>query len=84
MSEVRTMNGHLFIRPIADTKEVGGLEMITKIDEQNRYSKAEVVFATDPLKCCDIILYDKANGHGYQHEDELLTVLHVSNVIGVL
>ena len=84
MSEVRTMNGFVFIRPIKETKEVGGIDMITKIDEQDRYSKAEVVFTTDPLKCSDIILYDKANGNGYQHNDELLTVLHVTDVIGVI
>ena len=86
MNKVEPMNGNVFIRPIAETKKTGGLELISSIDEQDRYSKAEVVFteAGGPLKCCDIILYDKSNGHGFQINDELLTVLHVSNVVGVL
>ena len=80
------MNGWVFIRPIAETKQTGGLDLIAKFDEQDRYSKAEVVFAQEgsPLKCCDIILYDKHNGHGYQYESELLTVLATVDVVGVL
>ena len=86
MRGIEPMNGWIFIRPIAETKSTGGLELIAKYDEQDRYSKAEVVFAQEdsPLKCCDIILHDKSNGHGFQHEGEMLTVLRLGDVVGVL
>ena len=84
MRGIEPKNGHVFIRPIKETKEVGGIELISKIDEQDRYSKAEVVFAEEPLKPSDIILYDKSNGHGFQFNDELLTVLHIRDVVGLI
>ena len=84
MKDIEPKNGHVFVRPIPETKEVGGIELITKLDEQDRYRKAEVVFTEEPLKCCDIVLYDKANGHGFQFNNELLTVLHLRDIVGVL
>ena len=84
MSKIKPLNGHIFIRPIKETKQVGGIDLISSVDEQDRYSKAEVVFAESIVSEGDIILYDKSNGHGYQHEQELLTVLHVGNIVGVL
>lgn len=84
MNKVEPMNGHIFIRPIQETKKSGGLELISNLDEQDRYSKAEIVFAGDVLNEGDIVLYDKSNGHGFQINNELLTVLHISSVVGVL
>ena len=84
MKTVRPLNGYLFIRPIKETKTTGGLELISKLDEQDRYSKAEVVFCGEVLNEGDIILYDKNNGHGFQINDELLTVLRLGDVVGVL
>ena len=31
MKEIEPKNGHVFVRPIAETKEVGGIELITKL-----------------------------------------------------
>ncbi len=78
------MNGYLFIRPIKETKQVGKIDLISRVDEQDRYTKGEVVFVDEslPLECCDIILYDKSNGDGHQVNGELLTALHVKNIIG--
>lgn len=84
MKTVEPLNGHIFVRPIKETKQVGGIDLTSKYDEQDRYRKAEVVFvdADLPLDCCDIVLYDKHNGEGFQVNGELLTVLHVSNIVG--
>lgn len=80
------MNGFVFVRPIKETKKAGGLELIAKLDEQDRFSKAEVVFAEvdGPLAEGDIVLYDKNNGHGFQFNEELLTVLNLHNIVGVI
>lgn len=85
MKVVNPMNGNVFIRPLKETKQTGGLDLISKYDEQDRYSKGEVVFSDSklPIECCDILMYDKNNGHGFQINGELLTVLHISNIIGV-
>lgn len=80
------MNGYLFVSPVQETKQVGGIDLISKLDEEDRYCKAVVKF-TDPnlpLKENDMILYDKNNGHQYQYQDELLTVLRVVDVVGVI
>ena len=84
MQVIEPMNGHIFVRPIKETKQVGGLDMITKSDEQDRFRKAEVVYADAelPVECCDVVLYDKHNGDGFQVNGELLTVLHVNNIVG--
>ena len=83
MKTVKPHNGYIFVRPIKETKTTGGLELISKIDEQDRYSKAEVVFAEDTVQPGETILYDRSNGFGFQINDELLTVLHLGNIIGV-
>ena len=83
MNKIEQKNGHVFVRPLKETKKTGGLELISKLDEQDRYSKAEVVFCEEVLNEGDIILYDKNNGHGFQINDELLTVLRLGDVVGV-
>lgn len=85
MNKVEPMNGFVFVQPIRETKKAGGLDLISKYDEVDRYSKAEVVFVDKdlPLKCCDIIMYDKSNGHGFQFNKDLLTVLHIRDIVGV-
>lgn len=85
-NKVEPMNGFLFVRPIRETKETGGLELISKIDEQDRFAKGEVVFAdaNGPLKPGVVVLYDKNNGHGFQINNELLTVLNDFHIVGVL
>ena len=83
---IKAMNGNLFIKEVKETKKVGGLDLISKIDEQDRYKKAEVVYAceTTPLSPGDIVLYDGNNGFQYQHDTELLRVLHILDIVGVL
>ena len=84
MSSIVPMNGHIFVRPIQETKQVGGIDLTSKYDEQDRFKKGEVVFVDEnlPLECCDIVLYDKNNGDGFQVNGELLTVLTASNIVG--
>lgn len=80
------MNYHIFVRYLKETKKIGGIDLITKIDEEDRYYKAEVVFSDEstPLKPGMKILFDKMNGHQYQHGDEMLVVLHAKDVVGIL
>lgn len=80
------MNGHIFVKHISETKKVGELDLISQIDDQDRYSKAEVIYAEEfgPLKVGAVVLYDKSNGHDFQDEDDMLKVLHLSNIVGVL
>lgn len=84
---IEPLNNHVFVKPIKETKKVGMVDMITKYDEQDRYNKAEVVVSDPnvPLECCDIILYDKHNGHEFQSDDSgMLTVLHARDVVAKL
>lgn len=82
---VHPMNGYIFIKKITETKKVGGLDVITAYDSQDRYKKGKVKYVADLLEEGDIVLYDELNGHDFQDEDgELLTVLHLKNVIGIL
>lgn len=85
-ARITPMNGHIFVRHIKETKKVGGLDLIGKIDDEDRYSKAEVVYAEEhgPLSIGSIVLFDKNNGHDFQDEDEMLRVLHLGNIVGVL
>ena len=84
--KVTPFNGNIFVLPIRETKQTGGLDLISRLDEEDRYVTGEVIYACEltPLTSGDIVLYDKSNGHGYQDDDSLLTVLHISNITGKL
>jgi len=86
MEKLELMNNHLACRPIRETKTVGGAELITKTDVQNRYSKGEVVYvdANLPLNVGDVVLYDKNNGDSLHINNELITVLAIANIVGRL
>lgn len=80
---INPLNSHLFVKPVKETKKVGGVDLITQYDEQDRYHKAVVKYADEtlPLEVEDIILYDKHNGHEFQSDDGMLTVLHARDII---
>ena len=84
--KVIPMNGHIFVAPLRETKTIAGVDLIAKFDEEDRYRKATVIFVDEqlPLKEGDVVLYDGSNGHGFHHEDKLLTVLTHHNIVGVL
>lgn len=86
MKDIKAMNGSVFVLPIRETKQVGGYDLISKTDEQDRYIKGEVIFACEhtPLEKGDVVLYDKSNGFKYQHDKDLLTVLGVGAIVGVV
>ena len=82
---IQAMNNHVFVEPIKETKQVGGLDLISKYDEEDRYCKATVIYVDDtlPLSSGNVILYDKNNGHDFQDDDgKLLRVLHARDVVG--
>lgn len=79
-------NGFIFLDKIKETKTVGEIDLISIFDEEDRYSKATVVYCDSdtPLKPGDVVLYDKNNGHTHQYEDKLLLVLHTRDVVGLI
>lgn len=83
---IEPQNGYIFIKPVKETKQVGGIDMISMYDEEDRYRKGLVVYAcsSTPIKPEHIVLYDFSNGFGFQDGDDLLTVLRAGDVVAIL
>lgn len=86
MKDIKPLNGNIFLLPIKETKQVGGIDLTAKLDEDDRYRKGEVIYSCDttPVVPGDILLYDKNNGFGFQHGDHFYTVLHIGNIKGII
>jgi|TARA_R110000824_G_scaffold70312_1_gene180545 co-chaperonin GroES (HSP10) len=67
------------------SKTLGGLELIEKDREGNRYKKGVVVSSgPDILKEDKTIIYDRVGSHSIEFEEELYQVISLRDVVAVL
>lgn len=86
MKVIEGLNGHIYVTPIKETKQIGGLDLISKFDQDDRYGQAEVVY-TDPKSPIEegmIVVYDKSNSNFHQFGDEKLLVLQINTLQGII
>ena len=82
---MKAVNHYLIIKKDkVKPKKVGGLILTEKLDEDNRYIKANVISVgnlVEGVKDGDTIHYDKHAGHGIQYKDKLYFVIKVSDIV---
>jgi co-chaperonin GroES (HSP10) len=82
---MRAINYNIVIEKIKEKPtKIAGLEIIEKLDTDNRYSKAKVISAGHKIECIkndDIIYYDKNNGYGITWGDKMYHVISIGNVV---
>ena len=81
---MKAVNYYLIVKKIKEPKKVGGLLITEELDEDHRYSKAEVVSIgnlVEGIKENDIVYYDKHAGHSIQYEDILYYVIKIGDVV---
>ena len=81
---MKAVNYYLIVKKIKEPKKVGGLLITEELDEDHRYSKAEVISIgnlVEGIKENDIVYYDKHAGHSIQYEDILYYVIKVGDVV---
>ena len=72
--------------PPKANKTSGGLELTDK-HEDIRYLEAEVISVGDQVqgvKCCDVVLYDRAGGHNIIQDGQVLRVILERDVVIIL
>lgn len=76
---------YVVLEPVKEKKTSGGLELVTELDDSNRYLKGKVLTAGEAtgLKGGETIFYDKQNTFGIREGGELYQVVMAQNVIGV-
>ena len=81
---MKAVNYYLIVKKIKEPKKVGGLLITEELDEDHRYSKAEVISVgnlVEGIKENDIVYYDKHAGHSIQYEDILYYVIKIGDVV---
>ena len=81
---MKAVNYYLIVKKIKEPKKVGGLLITEALDEDHRYSKAEVISVgnlVEGIKENDIVYYDKHAGHSIQYEDILYYVIKIGDVV---
>ena len=81
---MKAVNYYLIVKKIKEPKKVGGLLITEELDEDHRYSKAEVISIgnlVEGIKENDIVYYDKHAGHSIQYEDILYYVIKIGDVV---
>ena len=81
---MKAVNYYLIVKKIKEPKKVGGLLITEELDEDHRYSKAEVISIgnlVEVIKENDIVYYDKHAGHSIQYEDILYYVIKIGDVV---
>ena len=82
---MKAVNNYLIVEKIKEEqKKVAGLILTEKLDEDNRYIKANVISVgnlVEGVKDGDTIHYDKHAGHGIQYKDKLYFVIKVSDIV---
>ena len=82
---MKAINRYIIVDKIkTEPKKVAGLIMTEKLDEDNRYIKANVISVgnlVEGVKDGDVIHYDKHAGHGIQYKDKLYFVIRASDIV---
>jgi co-chaperonin GroES (HSP10) len=82
---MKAINYYLVLEKIKEQpKNIGGIEMLDKYDQDTRYGKAKVVTVGDKIdviKPNDVVWYDKHSGHGIQFDDKLYYVVNLGDIV---
>jgi co-chaperonin GroES (HSP10) len=82
---MKALNSFLIIeKHKQEVKEVGGLILTEKLDEDNRFIKGTVISVSEQvvsIKDNDVIYYDKHAGHGISLNDKLYQVIRDRDVV---
>ena len=82
---MKAVNHYVVVEKLkVEQKKVAGLILTEKLDEDNRYIKANVISVgnlVEGVKDGDIVHYDKHAGHGIQYKDKLYFVIKVSDIV---
>ena len=82
---MRAINYYVVIKKIKqEPKKIAGLIISDKIDEDNRYIKAEIMSVgnlVEVVKSGDIIHFDRHAGHGIAWNDKLYHVITVKDIV---
>ena len=81
---IQAFGPYVILNKVKDTQSIGGIEMVSALDDQNRYIKGVVFSASKdvPLKEGDKIYYDKQNSFGIMIDNSLHQVVLMNNIIG--
>ena len=82
---MKALNSFLIIeKHKQEVKEIGGLILTEKLDEDNRFIKGTVISVGEQvvsIKDNDVIYYDKHAGHGISLNDKLYQVIRDRDVV---
>ena len=82
---MKAVNNYIIVENIkTEPKKIGSLIMTEKLDDDNRYIKANVISTgnlVEGIKDNDIVYYDKHAGHGVQYKDILYQVIRSGDVV---
>ncbi len=82
---MKAVNNYIIVENIKiEPKKVAGLIMTEKLDDDNRYIKANVISTgnlVEGIKDKDVIYYDKHAGHGVQYKNMLYQVIRAGDVV---
>lgn len=82
---MKAVNNYIIVENIkTEPKKIGSLIMTEKLDDDNRYIKANVISIgnlVEGIKETDTVYYDKHAGHGVQYKDELYQVIRSGDVV---
>tara|TARA_R110002072_G_scaffold272286_1_gene432442 strand:+ start:131 stop:388 length:258 start_codon:yes stop_codon:yes gene_type:complete len=82
---MKAVNNYIIVENIKiEPKKVAGLIMTEKLDDDNRYIKANVISTgnlVEGIKDKDVIYYDKHAGHGVQYKNILYQVIRAGDVV---
>jgi co-chaperonin GroES (HSP10) len=85
LEQMKAINHYVVVDKVkTEPKKVAGLIMTEKLDEDNRYIKANVISVgnlVEGVKDGDVIHYDKHAGHGIQYKDKLYFVIRASDIV---
>ena len=82
---MRAINYYVVIKNIKqEPKKIAGLIISDRIDEDNRYIKAEIMSVgnlVEGVMSGDIVHYDRHAGHGISWQDKLYQVITVKDIV---
>ena len=82
---MKAVNNYIIVENIkTEPKKIGSLIMTEKLDDDNRYIKANVISIgnlVEGIEETDTVYYDKHAGHGVQYKDELYQVIRSGDVV---
>jgi|TARA_R110000803_G_scaffold19442_1_gene50892 co-chaperonin GroES (HSP10) len=84
---MEAVGNHIIVKEIkeAATKTTGGLELIERDREGNRYKKAIIISSgSESLKIDQSIIYDKVGSHPIEFGDEVYQVISMRDVVALL